>query len=105
MLAAVHYASAQARVRARRSMLLGASTWERLLAAHGPEQVLAELGVPVDGTRAYPGRPDAAVEAYEREQRRRQYLETRSLAKSVPTRAQDLLTWYAGRFEVQDLKV
>src|SRR5690606_1075982 len=31
--------------------------------------------------------------------------ETRSLAKSVPTRAQDLLTWYAGRFEVQDLKV
>lgn len=105
MLAAVHYAAAQARVRARRSLLLGGATWDRLLAAPGPEQVLAELGVPLEATRPYPGQGASAVEAFERDLRRRQYLETRSLAKNVPERASDLLTWYAGRFEVQDLKV
>lgn len=97
MLAAVGYASAQARARARRARLLSGATWRELLSAAGRERALEILA-----RTAYPDL--AHTERIERALRRHVYRETRSLADALPTRGRDLLRWYASRFEVQDLK-
>jgi V/A-type H+/Na+-transporting ATPase subunit C len=100
VLAAVGYASAQARVRARRDRLLRPETWSELQGPSGPERTLAAL-------RDTPYAPFATDDllTFETGLRRRQFHESLALAKSVPPVARDLLQWYASRFDVQDLKV
>ncbi len=100
MLAAVGYASAQARVRARRDRLLSPEIWLTLNGLPGVERTLAALR---DG--AYAPFAGDDLSTFEAGLRRRQFRETLSLAGSVPPRARELLAWYASRFDVQDLKV
>lgn len=97
MMAAVGYASVQARVRARRSRLLGPDDWRRLVEAYGLERTLDALaGTPYDAVARDP------VHA-ERTLRRRVHRETVALADDVPPRGRELLHWYASRTLVQDL--
>ncbi|MDZ7799699.1 MAG: V-type ATPase subunit [Trueperaceae bacterium] len=98
MLAAVGYASAQARTRARRARLLEGGTWRELLNASGRERALDILA-----ETAHPH--VAQTEHVERTLRRHVYRDTRSLADALPRRGRELLRWYASRFEVQDLKL
>lgn len=102
MLAAVGYASVQARVRARRSRLLSPEDWSRLVAAPGPDRALDELALGPYGPASLSA---SDIGAFERDLRRRVDRETRSLASRLPARAADLVAWTASRVEVQDLKL
>jgi len=110
MFAAVGYAAAQARVRARRSRLLDDAAWAELLDAPNLDRTRDALlaGAASTGAAsagAASGDALAGDTPLERTLRRRVYRETLSLADSVPPRARELLRWYARRFEVQDLKL
>lgn len=97
MMAAVGYASVQARVRARRSRLLGPADWRRLVEAHGLQRTLDALaGTPYDAVARDP-------EHAERTLRRRVHRETLALADDVPRRGRELLHGYASRTLVRDL--
>ena len=117
MFAAVGYAAVQARVRARRSRLIGAPTWQRLFASPDAERVVDALlptaygpylslasATPSDH-RAAPGVDPATAARLERALQRRLDDETRGLAKLLPPRARDLVDWYATAALVQDLKL
>ncbi len=100
MISAVGYASAQARVRARHDRLLGPGFWSVLRGEERLERTLATLR-----DTPYASFATGSLLAFEKGLRRRQFHETLSLASTVPPAARDLLRWYAGRFDVQDLKV
>ena len=96
-MAAVGYASVQARVRARRSRLLGADDWRRLVEAAGLERTLEALaGTPYADVARSPGHAERTL-------RRRVYRETLALAEDVPPRGRELLHGYASRTLVRDL--
>lgn len=117
MFAAVGYAAVQARVRARRSRLLGMPAWQRLFASpdlgrvvdallptpYGPYLSIASTTAS-DRSAARGGDP-ANPARLERALQRRLDDETRSLAKLLPPRARDLVDWYASAVLVQDLKL
>ncbi|MFN2324173.1 MAG: V-type ATPase subunit, partial [Trueperaceae bacterium] len=89
----------QARVRARRSRLLGKDAWRDLIAAPTLDRTLAMLWATPYGVSGVVGptvgtRPDA-VSHLQRSLRRELRRETLTLASSVPPRAQDLLEWLA----------
>jgi vacuolar-type H+-ATPase subunit C/Vma6 len=101
VLATPAYAAVQARVRARRAGLISADTWSRLLATGDAAQVRAIVAAHSPHS---PHAPAAAGRPWGRGLQRSTYLDTLALAHSVPARAGELLRWYAGRLEVQDLK-
>jgi len=107
VLAALGYASVQARVRARRSRLLHGDTWRALIDAPTLDRALDRLPYGAPDARERPlttAGPDAAS-LLERALRRELRQETVVLAASLPPRAQDLVTWLAERALVQDLKL
>jgi V/A-type H+-transporting ATPase subunit C len=99
VVAAVGYASVQARVRARRSRLLDEAAWKRLLSAADPLRTLEDTALTSSLHRG------GDLARTERALRRRVHLETLTLANDAPRRARDLLRWYASRYEVQDVKL
>lgn len=99
MVAALGYASVQARVRARRSRLLDEADWRRLLAASDPVRALEDTASASGLDRS------GDLARTERALRRRTYLETLTLANDAPRRARALLRWYASRHEAQDVKL
>lgn len=97
MMAAVGYASVQARVRARRSRLLGPTDWRRLVEAYGLERALDALaGTPYDAVARDPDRAERTL-------RRRVHREILALADDAPPRGRELLHWWAARTLVRDL--
>jgi vacuolar-type H+-ATPase subunit C/Vma6 len=117
VLSAVGYASVQARVRARRSRLLGADAWRDLIDAATLGRTLEVLRATPYGDPAEGGAPAAgaaaggafgevdAVARLQRSLRRGLRRETMALAASVPPAAQELLEWLADGALVQDLKL
>jgi vacuolar-type H+-ATPase subunit C/Vma6 len=100
VVAAVGYAAAQARVRARRARLVDAASWHAIALAADVGAALAALGRALPDLTPSPERLDEAARAL----RRRQHDATNVLARSVPPQAAELLRWHARRFEVRDLK-
>ena len=104
MLAAVGYASVQARVRARRSRLLGADAWRDLIEAGSLARTLHALRATPYGDAMGPTGDDGATLAHlERSLRRTLRAEAVALAASVPPRARELVLWHADAALVQDL--
>jgi len=110
VFAAVGYAAAQARARARRSRLLDDGAWRNLVDAPSRERALDALlgALPASAhleAAAVVEAGPAGDAPLARALRRRVHRETLALADSVPPRAGEALRWYARRFEVQDLKM
>jgi len=110
VLAALGYASVQARVRARRSRLLSRDAWRKLIDATTLVRVLERLRATSYGVPDVEGRPQAAIgpdaaSVLQRELRRELRRETVTLAAGLPPRAQELLVWLAERALVEDLKL
>lgn len=106
MLAAVGYASVQARVRARRSRLLDAATWRDLIDAGSLARTLQALRATPYQEALGPLHDDVATLAHlERGLRRTVRRESVALAASVPPRARELVRWHAEGALVQDLKL
>jgi V/A-type H+-transporting ATPase subunit C len=106
VLSAVGYASVQARVRARRSRLLGADAWRDLIDAGSLARTLQALRATPYGDAMGPLADERTTLAHlERGLRRALRREAVGLAASVPPRARELVLWHADAALVQDLKL